>query len=636
MAKTIAELRTEAQTIRDAVAIGENTAARVGGTIEDVVDYLDTEVGGGSFATGEEIGDVSIFDVPSELDGKTTEEKALMLPNGNAFGLLSVDSQINVPSSEWIDGGFNGYIRNDGVYVRSASWLNIYLVPIQYASKISITAGNASANIAFVTSASMSHGGAVPFATGETGTHTIAANTTAVLDVPSDALYMDVLQNTALTTIYPSNVDCIYSAQSLVNELRDEVNAKDTELENEKQDKQFFVDLSTATIIAGRDDINNTANTQRATLRFQPCFKGDVIKCIKPTGTSGSGTMLVRTFDRGGNRILANSGWISEYTIEVDGYFTAVVNSQVADGGTADFLLAALSQSRYIEVIAKQYLSERWDNYQRGTTINRLLFDNDFNVYEFSGVSPYANQLRWKRLATLNNSINQSMAIYNGYVFQFGNGMAMVVYEMDTFRLLGSTSEILPSSDFHPNASWFSNEFYDVADEFPILYSQASRTSPAICGFRIQNVNGTWSITKVHEIYRDGETGAATMIYDRQNDTIIYNSPRTEFVIYPRPQFSESVGGVSTLYDSDIIATIARTGTVYDYGQGNDVYGNIAVGISYAVAGNTIFGASLVTGATTFNFTPPSGFGEGEGVCFYQGRLYLTDANGRFFEVLFT
>lgn len=40
MAKTIAQLRQEAQTIRDASAVGENTATRVGGTIEDVVDFM--------------------------------------------------------------------------------------------------------------------------------------------------------------------------------------------------------------------------------------------------------------------------------------------------------------------------------------------------------------------------------------------------------------------------------------------------------------------------------------------------------------------------------------------------------------------------------------------------------------------
>ena len=41
MAKTIAQLRQEAQIIKNATITGENTATRVGGTIEDVVDYLD-------------------------------------------------------------------------------------------------------------------------------------------------------------------------------------------------------------------------------------------------------------------------------------------------------------------------------------------------------------------------------------------------------------------------------------------------------------------------------------------------------------------------------------------------------------------------------------------------------------------
>lgn len=44
MAKTIAQLRQEAQTIRDASAVGENTATRVGGTIEDVVDYVENAI----------------------------------------------------------------------------------------------------------------------------------------------------------------------------------------------------------------------------------------------------------------------------------------------------------------------------------------------------------------------------------------------------------------------------------------------------------------------------------------------------------------------------------------------------------------------------------------------------------------
>lgn len=85
MAKTIAQLRTEAQTIKNETTIGANTATRVGGFGEDVVDYLeDNPPSSGAFATGEEVEDVSLFDDLNDLDGKTDEQKALMLPNGKA------------------------------------------------------------------------------------------------------------------------------------------------------------------------------------------------------------------------------------------------------------------------------------------------------------------------------------------------------------------------------------------------------------------------------------------------------------------------------------------------------------------------------------------------------------------------
>lgn len=83
MAKTIAQLRTEAQTIKNATMVGENTATRVGGFGEDIVDYLDTEVNT-AFATGEEVENVSVFDKISDISGKTIAQKAEMMPNGNA------------------------------------------------------------------------------------------------------------------------------------------------------------------------------------------------------------------------------------------------------------------------------------------------------------------------------------------------------------------------------------------------------------------------------------------------------------------------------------------------------------------------------------------------------------------------
>lgn len=83
MAKTIAQLRTEAQTIKNETTIGANTATRVGGFGEDIVDYLeDNPSSGGTFATGEDVGDVSLFDEFSDLEGKTDEQKHAMIPDG--------------------------------------------------------------------------------------------------------------------------------------------------------------------------------------------------------------------------------------------------------------------------------------------------------------------------------------------------------------------------------------------------------------------------------------------------------------------------------------------------------------------------------------------------------------------------
>lgn len=113
MAKTIAQLRTEAQTIKNETTIGANTATRVGGFGEDIVDYLEDNPssGGGTFATGEDVGDVSLFDELSDLEGKTDAQKALMIPNGKAIGEIGAQFEreeaiINVRASVNSNSGY--------------------------------------------------------------------------------------------------------------------------------------------------------------------------------------------------------------------------------------------------------------------------------------------------------------------------------------------------------------------------------------------------------------------------------------------------------------------------------------------------------------------------------------------------
>ena len=679
MAKTIAQLRQEAQTIRDASAVGENTATRVGGAIEDVVDYLDTEVTDGdfasgenienvsifddtadltgktdaqkalmlpngkivdaieaqianvssSFATGEDVGDVSIYDDISDLTGKTDAQKALMMPNANVLSLYEVSETKEIPSTDWIRGALKGSF--DTAYHSYSTWDYMYLIPIVYASKVIITAGAYRARIGIVTDSAMVNGGDVPYADGETNAHVIAANSTETLDIPSDAKYLVCAQKTSENYAYPSSVVCVYSAMSKVAELR---NYTDTQLA-EKQDKQYIVDLSSATIVPSRDDVNNTNNNQRATMRKMPVYKGDVLSVSKVNGI-GTGTMLILTFDKGMAQTF-RSGWVDTYTIQQDGYVSVVVNSGVTNGGTAQFLLDALSMRRYIETIAKVYLEEKWGNDNYRDSVNGILLNDGRKYYPFDGSNPFANTLTWDSYLPTQAGNNQSFAIYNGLIFKFGKGAAVTIWDYYNKYIIGSISAILPTNDFECNSSWFSNEFYDPADEFPILYSEAIYTSPAVCGFRIQRVNGVWSITKVHEIYRDGETGGAIVFLDKQNDYLIYYYNHN-FITYQRPKYADSVDGVSTLYETDIISTVENQGwQSMNFGQDKSCIGHIAVGISNAQGAdiNKIIGVNLNTGEIIFKFKPPTPWGEGEGCDWYCGRLYCSDANGRFFELTF-
>lgn len=587
------------------------------------------EQSGGAFATGEDVGNVSIFDDPSDLTGKTDAQKALMVPNARVLLFYDESSTKEIPSANWIRGTVKGAFG--AVYNAYGSWDYMYFIPIEFSSKVIITAAAYRALIGFVTNTTQSNGSTVPYAEGETGSHIIAANATQVFDVPSNAKYIVCAQKIGENCAYPSKVVCIYNADAKIKELKDYT---DTELA-EKQNVRYGVDLSSQNIIPSRDDINSNNNNQRATLRMMPVYKGDVINVAKVNGV-GTGTMLVRTFNKGETQT-AQTGWISTYTIQQDGYVTIVVNSGVTSGGTAQFLLDALSMHRYIETIAKIYLEEKWGNDNDKIVYDNILQNDGKKYYPFEGVSPFANTLTWKSFLPKNAASNQSMAIYNGLIFKFGKGASVAIWDYYNKYRVGSINAIMATNVFECNSSWFSNEFYDPADEFPILYSEAIYTSPAVCGFRIQRVNGVWSITKVHEIYRDGETGGAIVFLDKQNDRLIYYINHN-FISYQRPKYADSVDGVSTLYETDIISTIENQGwQSMNFGQDKTCVGHMAVGISNAIGGdnNKIIGINLNTGEIIFKFLPPSPWGEGEGCEWYCGRLYCSDAQGNFFELTF-
>lgn len=127
---TINEMRQVATQIENETQVGGNTASRVGGLLNDVVDKLEedeTLIGNASFNTGEKLDEVSIFQTESALNGKTDEQKGKMLPSGKIIdnieqiiGTATYDTKLI--STDFSTQGFYKIDGNSLVFTSSENW----------------------------------------------------------------------------------------------------------------------------------------------------------------------------------------------------------------------------------------------------------------------------------------------------------------------------------------------------------------------------------------------------------------------------------------------------------------------------------------------------------------------------------
>ena len=88
------------------------------------------------------------------------------------------------------------------------------------------------------------------------------------------------------------------------------------------------------------------------------------------------------------------------------------------------------------------------------------------------------------------------------YLFQFqDHNAAVYIYNMAKKKLVASI-ELEPKSQNHCNNVSFSNVFYDLNDEFPLLYVSGSRSRSYnnVQVYRILRVNDKFSIEQIQEI----------------------------------------------------------------------------------------------------------------------------------------
>ena len=189
--------------------------------------------------------------------------------------------------------------------------------------------------------------------------------------------------------------------------------------------------------------------------------------------------------------------------------------------------------------------------------------------YELLAISTHASAL-------------QGGAAWGDYYFQFhgqnnknGQGVANLFYGIEIFNLSSKTKiqEILLGFDIlkHNNSASFSNQYYDVSDQFPLLYvSQEDASARYVTVYRVEGEPGAFTITMVQVIYLPPTSEGANYYYpncfvDLTARKIVFsgfsNTDNTKFT------FEEWELPLCTSGDTVQLGTV----TMQDGGDGNPI-----------------------------------------------------------------
>ena len=249
-----------------------------------------------------------------------------------------------------------------------------------------------------------------------------------------------------------------------------------------------------------------------------------------------------------------NSQYVSAtntYKMQCDGDFNRIAIQIKSSTGTAAGDIERL-QSIIVPVVLsdtpinKEVLSDAYNasldtlrfrfpsyNAVRYPYTGERIFDKTFSVTQMgSGVG------------------NQGSCCYNGVVFGFSsNSTTVKIHDMVTGRITSCSIANMSPSNSHNNAAFFTDEFYDANDPFPII-GTSDDINKNVLLFRIVVNNNIYSMTLVQTIHIEkGETAFS------QGNTYTYgngklfslsqNNPRTHWYIYEWDMPTLSQGDVT-------------------------------------------------------------------------------------------
>lgn len=596
MAKTIAQLRTEAQTIRDAVAIGENTAARVGGTIEDVVDYLDTEVGGGTFSTGEKIGDVSIFDDPSDLTGKTDAQKALMIPNGLAYGQGGGDTEALNKSVSVVEKDnnsstpLNGWIRvSDGSWVSSSTMRTWQITNVNYTRLVAHVRNSDASSFAI----SFYRASTISAANRISGT-AFSGTDWDDFDVPVPTGTQLICITTRGGYLSASYFQLFGLRVGEVQSLEDKI----TNIESGKAIEPFALMY----FVGGRGWDNSDQWYNYANLVGDPykhelspyLIDGKLVIINNYTGTNQV-KCKIPWFNASGGGNSFNAWTVLQqgenvFTPRANSVYFSICLGMNNSGGTEinasdvsmyeGFLFYKLANTNPQQITANigsiQSIEHRldiMDNFGNPLYVggSQLVYDK---IY-------YGRPLRLgkrynKRYSSFSFS-NQGGAECNDLLFTFNaNHKNCYIIDMQTKALVQNIA-LTQETNFHCNCVNFGIEKANAADEFPLLYVDGYYTKTCYV-YRITGTRGAYVLTKVQTITYPSAWNNPEMFIDRDASTMWVLDDQTNNVTFKRM-------AIPALSDGDVILSA------------DNVLDEVNIGATPVTQAGSIFNGDLYFGA---------------------------------------
>ena len=610
---------------------------------------------------------IDIFSSYSSLEGKTSEEKAAMIPDGNFID----DNFASKTDSDW-----EFTTEYSGISISNGKWITqsprkFYMDAYTYqdGDVLIVKAGSNGSYFAFLADDSHVVGDDVDFA-GTTGMNSVSANQEERFAIPSDTKYIWVNEKYDSTSYLPSKMMIESTRLYSVYQDGDDAIGLETAEKSAMIPSANVVEPMSNLLFpkGGTDTIENSDAVESNyssydggggyTRGFYFIKVSDYVDYeltlqVESNATIKYAIQLWTDFDF--TTYIWDSGWItagnsstaSKSTAPAAAYLAIVATYQATNKGIppfADFL--ADCQFTFVGTYNGVGLPERVDNLEKPKKVIPIIdWTSQLTTASYVGekivfpLNTYTNS----QVGTLQSGTGsrQGGAIFGDYLFQFHDTLANVcVFNLSTATNVQKIT-LTAIANCHAGSGGFSKTFYDVSDPFPLLYI-SSMDERKIYVFRITLVGGSYVMSKIQTITLATDYYLPNITIDAENGKIVifaytknsWSDPtdnQSVVMACDIPSYSDDVT-ISEFENTFFLPFIyaeqgasAQYGTLYlSYGNTDQALGGGILVIDYMVG----FVRSLV-GLRAIGTLEPEALG------IWANGLVFTTQSGVIYQILF-